>query len=471
MPSRDAVNWRRSSLWAGPLVPRFECVTVDRSVDVVVVGAGITGLLTATLLNRSGAQVLVVDRYEVGGVATRNTTAKISALQGTAYSEIAARRGSEVAAQYAAAQLDAVEGLRALIAELEIECALNQAPAFTHATERQAAERARAEYAAALAAGLPVQWTETSELPFPVIGAVQLDGQLHFHPGLFCTALASTLGPEHVAESVVVQAVDESRDGCTVTLENGATIKAGNVVIATQGPIVDPGLLANRCTPMQSYALAARISGEIPSGMYLSCDRAVRSLRPASTADGPVMVVGGEGHPMGDAGAQPERWDTLAEWTDEHFGAARVTHRWATHDLVPTDRVPFIGRLGPTADRRWVATGFSKWGMTNGYVAARIISEAIGGSHVEWASTFDSTRLASTLSRGLISIGATAAQHLVVDRVKRRDEPRCTHQHCVLRHDEALGTWDCPCHGSRFDENGTVIQGPASAPLAPRSSD
>jgi hypothetical protein len=168
---------------------------------------------------------------------------------------------------------------------------------------------------------------------------------------------------------------------------------------------------------------------------------------------------------MGEDGANPERWDTLADWASTHFGSVEVTHRWATHDLSPTDHVPFIGRLAPGARRRWVATGFSKWGMTNGYVAAHLISEAIAGREVEWAAVFDSTRIASTINLELGSVGKTAVKHLVGSRITHRDAPRCTHQGCVLAPDDALGTWDCPCHGSRFTADGQVIQGPASKAL------
>jgi glycine/D-amino acid oxidase-like deaminating enzyme len=453
-------------VWAGALRPPTTNPAFERSVDVVVVGAGIAGLLTATLLARSGAEVLVVDRYEIGGVATRNTTAKISALQGTAYSAIRARRGDDAASQYAAAQLDAVGGIRRLVDELQIRCALTEASAYTYATEHAGGEHARSEYTAALEAGLPVRWEDDTDLPFDVVGAVRLDGQLHFNPGEFCTALAAELGPHRIAELAVVRDIEEQPDGCTVSLADETEISAGNVVIATQGPIIDPALLANRCAPMQSYALAARLSGAVPAGMYLSCDQSVRSLRPALTDEGTIAVVGGEGHHMGDEGAQPARWDALQNWAEGHFGPVEVTHRWATHDLVPTDHVPFVGRLARSAQRRWVATGFAKWGMTNGYVAARIISEAIGGGPAPaWASVFDSTRLASSVNRELLPLGVTATRHLVGDRLLRRTEPRCTHQGCVLRRDDAVGTWDCPCHGSRFDPNGTVIQGPATAPL------
>ncbi len=464
----DAVNWRSASLWAQTPMAHYPSFQTDRSADVVVVGAGITGLLTATLLARSGADVVVLDRHDIGGVATRNTTGKITALQGTVYRTIRGARGPEVAAEYAAAQLDAVDGIRGVVEDLGIECALTEAPAFTYATEPDSLTQARDEHEAALAAGLPVRWVTETDLPFPVAGAVRLDHQLHFDPEAFCAALAAALGSERVAGQSPVMQVQEGRDGCTVLIDGGAKLTAGHVVIATQAPIVDPALLANRCTPMQSYALAARIPGAVPDGMYLSCDRSVRSLRPAFVDGAVIAVVGGEGHHMGEGAATSARWDGLAEWTAERFGGVEVTHRWATHDLVASDHVPFIGRLSPGSQRRWVATGFAKWGMTNGYVAAKLITEAIGRRQLPWSSAFDATRIASTVNRELVSIGKTATAHLVVDRLVRRAAPRCSHQGCVLQEDAALGTSDCPCHGSRFDADGAVVQGPAIAPLSRR---
>jgi glycine/D-amino acid oxidase-like deaminating enzyme len=461
-----AQDWRRSSLWARSLgTASYEAVSSDRRVEVVVIGAGIAGLLTATLLDRAGADVLVLDRHDVGGVATRNTTAKVSALQGTTYRSIRDARDEDTAAMYAAAQLDAIGGYRQLIGELGIDCGLTEAPAYTFATEGDAAERASDELAAASAAGLPVSWVADTELPFPVAGAVKLDGQLHLDPGRLCAGLAAALGAERVAEHSAVLDVDESKDGCAVAIDGGVTVTADHVVIATQAPILDPALLANRCTPMQSYCLAARLPGPVPAGMYLSCDASTRSLRPATVDDDVVAVIGGAGHHMGDEDANARRWETLRRWAEDGFGPVDVTHRWATHDLVPTDHVPFIGRLTPTAARRWVASGFAKWGMTNAYVAAHLITTAIGGGAVPWASAFDATRISATVNRQLLSLGKTAATHLVTDRLTRHREPRCTHQGCVLRADSAMGTWDCPCHGSRFAADGSVIQGPATAPL------
>lgn len=431
----------------------------------MVVGAGITGLLTATLAARSGASVLVVDRYSVGGIATRNTTAKISALQGTTYRSITQHRGTDAAAGYAAAQLHAVRGLRHTVEQLDINCGLADAPAYTYATEPDGASKAREELDAARGAGLPVEWTTTTELPFAIEGAVVLADQMHFDPVAFCAGLADALGPEAIVEHTPVADVEENKHGVEIVTETGHRVTAEHVVLASQAPFVDPALLANRCTPKQSYCLSARFTGATPTGMYLSCDQSVRSLRPAAFGGDAIAVVGGAGHHMGEDDASPDRWDTLAAWAQEHFGPVEVLHRWATHDLTPTDHVPFIGRLAPRAHRRWVATGFAKWGMTNGYVAAHLLTETIAGRNVDWAEVFDATRIASTVTRELASVGKTAVTHLVGASITRRDAPRCTHQGCVLTPDDALGTWDCACHGSRFSADGQVIQGPANRAL------
>jgi glycine/D-amino acid oxidase-like deaminating enzyme len=461
----DTQSWRTSSLWAESLGKKPHTAE-PREVDVVVVGAGIAGLLTATLLARSGASVQVVERNDVGGVATRNTTAKVCALQGVRYRAIRRARGADAAAAYATAQLHAVDGIRRLIGELGIDCDLVDAPAYTYATEADAARTLHDEHDAAVVAGLDVTLVSDTELPFPIEGALRLDNQLHLDPGRLCAGLAAALPDGSIVEHTAVTAIDEQGDGCRLTSSDGTTWNAGHVVVATQAPISDPALLVNRCKPMQSYCLAARLPTPVPAGMYLSCDSTTRSLRPARTLDGEtVAVIGGAGHQMGDPAATPERWEDLAAWASEHFGPAEVTHRWATHDLVPTDHVPFIGPLAPRSQRRWVATGFAKWGMTNAYVAAHLLTTAIGGGREAWADTFDSTRIRASVNHELLSAGTTALEHLVLDRATRRREPRCTHQGCVLRADAALGTWDCPCHGSRFAADGTPIQGPATTPV------
>ena len=455
-----------ASLWAQGLERQYPALAEDRSVDVVVIGAGLAGLLTATLLQRAGREVMVLERDLVGGVATRNTTAKVSALQGTTLSAIASARDADAALSYASAQVDAVHNLAALIQDMGIECALTRADAFTYAAHDEGVRRVAEELRAAQAAGLPVESTDDIGFPIDVQAAIVLRDQFHMNPAQLCRGLADALPIEAVHEYTSVADIDEEGGLVTVKTDADHRIRAQHVVIATQSPIVDPMLLANRSVPMQSYAIAMSVPGAVPNTMCLSADDFTISLRPAAAQDGtPLLIVGGNGHHMGE-GASAQRWGDLEVWAEKYLGQTEVWHRWATHDLVTTDRVPFIGHLKSTSQRLWVATGFGKWGMTNSYVAARGITDGITNAPLKpWASTFDSTRVRSTITKEAVKAGGVATHHLIGDRIARRPEPRCTHQGCVLRQDDALGTWDCPCHGSRFDSEGAVIQGPANSPL------
>ena len=456
-----------ASLWAQSLERQYPALAEDRSVDVVVIGAGLAGLLTATLLQHAGREVLVVERDVVGGVATRNTTAKVTALQGTTLSKIADARDAEAALAYATAQVDAVENLATLIDTLGIDCAMTRADAITYAAHEEGIGRVADELRAAQDAGLPVESTDDIGFPVGVQAAIVLRNQFHMNPALLCRGLAGALGDDAIAEYTAVSGIEEADGHIAVNVDDGERcVTAQHVVVATQSPIVDPMLLANRCVPMQSYAVAMSLPGEVPDTMCLSADDMTISLRPAAAPDGtPLLIVGGNGHHMGD-GAAVSRWTDLEVWAEKYLGQVDVWNRWATHDLVTTDHVPFIGRLKSGSEHQWVATGFGKWGMTNGYVAARIITDAITGAEPKpWASTFDATRVRSTITKEAVKAGGTATHHLIGDRIARRPEPRCTHQGCVLREDVALGTWDCPCHGSRFDADGAVIQGPANSPL------
>ncbi|HUR76418.1 MAG TPA: FAD-dependent oxidoreductase [Acidimicrobiales bacterium] len=454
-----------SSLWAQSLKRHYPPLTEDRTVDVVVVGAGIAGMLTAALLRETGREVLVVERDLVGGVATRNTTAKVTALQGHVLSTIEEIRGQDAALAYASAQSDAVEGLRALIERLDVDCAVTASDAITYAASDEGVSRVADELRAAQLAGLAVESTTDVGAPFDVLAAIVLRDQFHINPAQLCQQLAAGLGDDGVVEATTVTDITEGTEQAIVTTELGARVFASHAVLATQAPIVDPMLLADRCSPMQSYVVSLRANGPVSQTMCLSADDFTISLRPAEFEGEQILIVGGNGHRMGES-ASSDRWSALEAWAAKHVGQTEVLHRWATHDLVTSDHVPFIGRLKSGAERRWLATGFGKWGMTNGYVAARLITDGVCQNEPQpWASTFDSTRVRASLTHEMKSNIGAAVHHLVGDRIARRPEPRCTHQGCVLRRDDALDTWDCPCHGSRFEADGTVIQGPANAPL------
>jgi glycine/D-amino acid oxidase-like deaminating enzyme/nitrite reductase/ring-hydroxylating ferredoxin subunit len=478
--------------------------------DVVVVGGGLAGLLTAWRLRETGRSVTVLEAEEIASRTTGHSTAKVTALHGAVYQQLAAGKGADGAAAYAQAQQVALADFRALVLDHEIDCGFTDAVAYTCATTPDGVARVEAEVRAAAAAGLDAYLTTDTELAaFGLeVTACALGGQAHLDPVAFCDQLTELLRERNVEvlEHVRVTGVDESREGCTVTVGTSSTgdarsMRAEHVVLTTHLPIVDPGLLAGRVRPERSYALSGDTERgpDAVRGMYLSVDEGW-SIRPADASTRPSLVVGGEGHHMTDDVESADHLERLANWAEERLGVT-ADHRWSAFDYVTTDGVPYIGRLAPGSSRRLVATGFAKWGFTNSMVAARVLTDAVEGLPPH--PLFDSTRLLPTFGKELVRNNAKVAKRFVLDRVRTapsRDlEPgegavsregmhhvarardtdgvlheldaTCTHLGCIVQFDRGEQTWNCPCHGSRFALDGTVLDGPAVSPLRPRRAD
>jgi len=472
-------------------------------VDVAVIGAGITGVTTALLLKREGARVAVLERDTVAGGATGRTTAKCSALQETRYRTLRAQHGDEVAAVYAQANLAAVAQIAALVEDEALDCSLQRVPALTYAAQEEHLPEVEEEARAARAAGLPVELTADAGLPFAVRGAVRLDDQAQFHPVRYVRALADRVDGEGSAifEHTTVTGVDEGSP-CRVATAAGHAVAAEQVVVATNYPLLDRGAFFARLEATRSYLVAARVRGDVPPGMLISAGKPTRSVRHFRGAGETWLLVGGEGHPTGASEAQPERYAALERFAREHWDVIDVPYRWSTQDAMPVDGLPFIGRYTPASSRLFVATGFQKWGMTNGTAAAMLLSDLVAARANPWAETFDPGRVARSASR-LAKLNLRTARHFVGDRLRRAqaasaaDVPagegrvvrdglgqtgvyrdadgalhavslRCTHLGCLLHFNAAETSWDCPCHGSRFDVDGGVLQGPAVEPLERR---
>jgi glycine/D-amino acid oxidase-like deaminating enzyme len=431
--------------------------------DVVVVGAGIAGLTTARLLAGDGASVAVLDAGPVGAGVTGYTTAKVTALQRTVVSEIAQRHGPETAAVYATANRAAVEEVARLVADDAIECDFERASACTFTTQSDQVSAVEAEHEACTAAGLPSRLDASTELPLEVRAAVWLDDQAQFHPRRYCLGLAAAVRNARgtIHERTRALSVKDGKSGVTVKTDVGE-IGADHVVLATHLPFLDRGGFFARAHPYRSYAMAVRLDAERVRGMYISVESPTRSVR--STIDG-WTVLGGEGHKVGHDPDTRQRYEALEAWARQHFAIQDVGYRWSAQDYESVDGLPYIGRILPTSHRIWVATGFRKWGMTNGTVAGMILRDLIGGRENPWAAVFDATRLAPGKSvRTLIRENVDVGKRLVADRVTKKG-PTCTHLGCRLDFNTAERSWDCPCHGSRFDAQGHLLQGPATDDL------
>jgi len=448
----------------------------DGAVDEIVVGAGITGLTTALLLARGGRRVAVVEAREVGAVATGNTTAKVSLLQGTKYTGLLRYQSKQVAAAYVEANREGQQWLLRFCDDHGVP--VQRRAAFTYAAHESELSTVRKEHDAAGELGLDVTWRERLDVPFPNLGATVLEGQAQFDPLDFLAALVAQLrehgGTLHQGQRVRGVSLSGPPE---VTLEDGTALRAEHVVLATGAVILDRGLYFAKVEPERSYALAFDWP-DAPEGMYLSAGSDSRSVRDAPGVGGTKLLIGGAGHGVGRTPSELEHVDRLRHWTDEYFPGAIETHQWSAQDYSPVDGVPFVGHLPRGGGRIYVATGFDKWGMTNGVAAGRAISGRILGSEPAWAGSFDrrNPRVSGLTHLATINgkVGLALASSVV--ETVRRDRACdvvgvCTHLGGLLHWNDAENSWDCPLHGSRFAEDGAVLEGPATRPLKRRHQD
>jgi len=483
---------------AGPTRP---ALNRDLDVDVCVIGGGITGLTSALLLSEAGQSVAVLEMDRLGAGVTGYTTAKVSALQSTVYDELQSKFGAEGARIYAEANSAAVGLVEKIAAEHAADCDFRRKPAYTYTRDAQQVPQLEKEVAAARQAGLDVQLVRETELPFPVEAAIRLDDQAEFHPRKYLLGIAATLESRGVQlfEKTMATAVREDDDACTVSVEGGR-VRSRHVVVATHYPFLDRSLFFARLEPKRSYAIGVYADSSV-EGMYISTDQPTRSIRSHPTPLGELLIIGGESHPTGEEPDTERRYANLEKWAREHFSVRAIPFHWSAQDNMPADGMPYIGAYTPRSKRLWTGTGYRKWGMTNGTVAAVILTDAILGRENPWMSTFDPNRVKPlAAAKALVKENVKTGLHFFGDRLNRGDkggldslapgegglvnvdgekigafrredgtidavDPVCTHLHCHLNFNDAERTWDCPCHGSRFGTTGEVIQGPAVKPL------
>jgi glycine/D-amino acid oxidase-like deaminating enzyme/nitrite reductase/ring-hydroxylating ferredoxin subunit len=463
-----------------------------------VIGGGITGLTAAALLKRSGKKVALVESRRIVRGATGYTTAKVTSGHGVIYSYLEEAFGEEGARIYAESNQAALERIAQLAEDERIACDFERKENYVYAQSNQEVASIKAEVEAARRAGLPVSLEREVPLPFWVAAAVRLENQAQFHPRKYLLALAATI-PGDGSDVFELTTATNVKEGspCTVETDRGS-VRAGDVIIATHLPFEDGGLFFVKAHPHRSYAVAAPIEADAaPDGMFINAGTPTRSVRTIRDGDSLLVQVGGQGHRPGDEEDTPGRYRALEEFLQEHWPkAGAVAHRWSTQDYMAVDRVPYIGRLRRTSEHVFTATGYSKWGMTGGTLAAMLLSDRILGRENPWAGLYDAKRIEPKASlKRFLTGNAAAGFHFVADRLKaeRRDpeslapgegaiirvngrkrafyrdaegtlhvlSPACRHLYCHVIWNPAEQSWDCPCHGSRYSGEGELIQGPA----------
>ena len=430
--------------------------------DVIVIGAGLAGLLTAYYLKEAGLDVLVLEANRVTSGQTERTTAKITSQHGLKYSKLIKEIGVNRARLYAQANESAIREYERLIRTQGIDCEFERTSAYLYSEQEESPLKEEAKVAAGL--GIDAFFTKDTELPFPVAGAVCFRNQAQFSPLKFVEHISRELEiREHVQVTGIkgnrVLTIDKVQSTeRELTAERKLTaekeLTADKIVVTTHYPIKDiPGFYFLRQHQERSYVLA--LSGcKAIKGMYYGMDGESLSFRQA----GEYLLLGGGSRRTGE-NTCGRAYDFLEQAAKKYYPDCREAARWAAQDCMPHDGIPFIGTYSVFTPDLYVATGFQKWGMTTSMVAAMLLRDALLGRENPYSELFSPQRMyfRAGIKNFMVDVGVSI-KGLSKGLFGR---PRCSHLGCALVWNPEEKSWDCPCHGSRFDGEGKVCDNPA----------
>ena len=503
---------RTTSIWMETVVPVFPPLAANTQADVCVIGAGIAGLSTAFLLARSGKSVIVLEDGRIGGGETGRTTAHLTTALDDRYYELEHLHGSlgaQLAAESHAAAIDQIE---AIVVQEGIDCEFERVDGYLFGASEDAIDLLTRELAAAQRAGL----SGVALLPRGSISALgqssclKFPRQAQFHPLKYLNGLARLI--QRMGGVICTQTHAASiQDGAPVRVmtSSGLEVQAGAVVIATNAPINDRIAISAKQAAYRTYVIGVEVpKGSVPTALYWDTLDPYHYIRLANAADPgnrttELLIVGGEDHKTGQADDEQARFARLETWTREHFPMSlSVQYRWSGQVLEPIDGLAYIGLSPGEQSSIFIATGDSGNGMTHGTIAGMLLTDLILGRENPWTKLYNPSRVTLRAAKEFIEEGLNTAAQLTdwvtpgmvntPDEVAAgtgaimgyglakvavfRDEnnrvheyaAECPHLGCIVDWNTLERTWDCPCHGSRFDAYGKVINGPANSDLKPR---
>jgi glycine/D-amino acid oxidase-like deaminating enzyme/nitrite reductase/ring-hydroxylating ferredoxin subunit len=481
-------------------LPHFPTLDALDELDVLLVGGGISGLTTALFLQRAGYRTAVLEQHQIGAGETGRTSAHLTEYPDTGYSRLVSDFGLDAARALAQSNQQALRQVEALARE--IPCEFERVPGYLYTEHAEDRETLLDQAKCCGDCGLHVRALDRAPLPFSTAAAIEFPNQAQLHPlkylaGLIrCYAEAGGM----ISERTHVRGVDETGGVCRVRTDR-SVLYSNWVVSVTDAPITGGTLLDTKLRANRSYVVAMRVADRaIPSGLFWDTNDPYHYIRTAPTGDGTALIVGGEDHRVGTDG-EIDAFDALGSYAKERFPVEGILAKWSGQILEPVDGVPYIGPRDENS-RVLVATGYSGNGLTFGTLAAQLLVDAIGGRPNPYAALYAPNRLlgakqwAKYAAQNLPAAWTLVADMLPlpmnrsVDTLKpgegrvirvagektaaARDlngtihlvSPTCTHMGCEVAWNAVEQTWDCPCHGSRYDIDGTVLHGPATAPLA-----
>lgn len=428
------------SLWqATAKLPSFPHQNGDICTDVLIIGGGMAGILTAYLLQQNDIKYVLVEKGRICSGTTKNTTAKITYQHGLIYNKILKSGGIEAAQKYLAANMAAFEMYAKLCKN--IDCDYEIKDNFVYSKDNR--KKLEDEISALQSIGYKAGFCEDVAIPIKTVGAVRFGGQAQFNPLKFISEIAGNL---NIYENTFVREME----GDTAVTDFGR-IYADRVVCATHFPFINKhGSYFLKLYQHRSYVIALENAQEL-NGMYVDENRLGMSFRNSDD----LLLLGGGGHRTGKNGGN---WEELRSFSKRVYPNSAEVYFWAAQDCMSLDDIPYIGEYSKRTSNFFVASGFNKWGMTGAMTAAMIVCDMIMGKKNEYADVFNPSR--SILRTQLAVNGFEAVKNLLTI-----SEKRCPHLGCALKWNSVEHSWDCACHGSRFAENGVVFDNPANGNL------
>jgi glycine/D-amino acid oxidase-like deaminating enzyme/nitrite reductase/ring-hydroxylating ferredoxin subunit len=495
-----------ASVWMGTAdVPSRPALAKDITADVCVVGAGIAGLTTAYLLADEGRSVVVLDDGAIAGGETSRTTAHLVNALDDRYFEIESMHGEKGARLAAESHTAAIDRIEAIVAKENIDCEFERLDGYLFVPPGDSTDVLDKELEATHRSGL-TQVERVSRAPlesFDTGSCLRFPRQAQFHPLKYLDALAQAIEKKggRIFNRTHAEAFKDGTPG-QVTMKGGPVVSAGAIVVATNTPVNDWVAIHTKQAAYRTYVIGMRVpKGSVTKALYWDTPDPYHYVRLQDAGKHEVLIVGGEDHKTGQADDADERFDRLEGWTRERFPAAEeVEFHWSGQIMEPIDSLAFIGR-NPGDKNIYVVTGDSGNGMTHGTIAGILLTDLIQGRENEWETLYDPSRIslkaAPEFAKENLNVAAQYGDYATagdVDRVREiaagtgalirqglkkvavyRDSHGelhqcsaiCPHLGCIVDWNSAEKTWDCPCHGSRFDPYGTVLNGPANTGLGP----
>ncbi len=429
-----------NSIWNNSVdLPRFEPLNRNLKTDVLIIGGGLTGVLLALKFKELGVQYTLVEANTICSGVTLNTTAKITSQHSLIYSKIGDSYGSEMAEMYYKSNQEALEKFKTKCQS--IDCDFEIKDAFVYSLNRR--DKINNECEVLKKINADFEYTDKLKLPFGIAGAIKFKNQAQFNPLKFVSAIVKDL---HIYENTKVLGFDGE---CYVT--NGGNITANKTIVATHFPIFNKfGFYPLKLYQERSYVIALKDAKKV-EGMYIDENPNGLSFRMHND----LLLLGGGSHRTGKDGGN---WYELTKFKNRFYPNSKEVTRWATQDCMSLDSIPYIGQYSKTAPDIFVATGYNKWGMTSSMVAADLLSDLIMGNENEYKELYSPSRkiIHPQLFTNIIESTLNILNPI---------SPRCPHLGCALKWNKAERSWDCPCHGSRFSEDGKLLDNPATADL------